>query len=213
MSSNCRLLVGSDNAIVRFGVVLVSADLGVFAFLLVHECLEFGVTVLGDGLGGHLDDAAAASVLNVGRNVLDGLFENVDANVLVQGLRGQDVEGWGDELDLDLGVVGVLCLCATEGVLDGVDTVVAEARHLDVCADLCGLRSETLADVGCELVLDDVVGELDLIPDVGVCDGKFEGVHCVAILLVEWPADALIEFFDGGVGLLGDVAHDGVDHL
>jgi hypothetical protein len=35
----------------------------------------------------------------------------------------------------------------------------------------------------------------------------------VSVLLVERPADALVDLLDGDLGLLGDVAHDAVHHL
>ena len=35
----------------------------------------------------------------------------------------------------------------------------------------------------------------------------------MAVLLVQWPDYALVERFQGSVGLFGHVAHDRLDHL
>lgn len=35
----------------------------------------------------------------------------------------------------------------------------------------------------------------------------------MSVLLVQRPSDMLVELLDGGVGLLGDVAHNGMHHL
>jgi hypothetical protein len=35
----------------------------------------------------------------------------------------------------------------------------------------------------------------------------------VAVLLVQWPANALVDVLDRCLCLLGDMAHDAVDHL
>jgi len=40
-----------------------------------------------------------------------------------------------------------------------------------------------------------------------------ESIDSMAIFLVQRPADGLVEILDGGLGLLGDMAHDGVHHL
>lgn len=83
-------------------------------------------------------------------------------------MRGKDVKRRRDELDLDGGIWGVLGLSLAECLLDGVDSLVSEAGNLDVGADLGGLGSKTLGDVGGELLLDNVGGKLDSVPDIGV---------------------------------------------
>lgn len=138
----------------------------VLALALVHEGLELGIVVLGDSLGGHLDGAGTAGCGDALGDLLDGLFEDSDTDGLVESLRGENVEGRRNELDLDHGVFGVAGLSLAQGVLDGVDSFVAEAGNLDIGTDLCGLGRQTLADVGNQLLLDDVVGELDLVPDL-----------------------------------------------
>lgn len=44
-------------------------------------------------------------------------------------------------------------------------------------------------------------------------DGELEGVNRMAKFAVQRPRYALIQGLDRGVGLLGDVAHDGMNHL
>lgn len=55
-----------------------------------------------------------------------------------------------------------------KSVFHCIDTLVAKTRHFNVGAYFCGLRCQALADVGLELVLDDVIRESDLLPDVGI---------------------------------------------
>lgn len=57
---------------------------------------------------------------------------------------------------------------SAEGILDGVDTFVAETGDFDVGADFGGLGCEALGDVGLYFVFDDVVGERDRIPYIRV---------------------------------------------
>lgn len=44
-------------------------------------------------------------------------------------------------------------------------------------------------------------------------NGQLESVNSVAVLAVQGPGYALIQRLDRCLGLLGNVAHDGVDHL
>ena len=44
-------------------------------------------------------------------------------------------------------------------------------------------------------------------------DGELEGVNRVAEFAVQRPCYALVQGLDRGVGLLGNVSHDRVDHL
>jgi hypothetical protein len=83
-------------------------------------------------------------------------------------LTGQDIEGRGDQLDLDLVFGGVVGLGGTEGILDGIDSVVTEAGNLDIGTDLGGVGGELAADVLLELLLDGFAGERDIFPDGGV---------------------------------------------
>lgn len=140
------LLVDSDNAVL-FALVLVAADFLVLALALVHEGLELGIVVLGDSFGGHLDRAGTAGCGDGLGDLLDGLFEDGDTNGLVESLRGENVERRRDELNLDLGVLGVAGLSLAQGVLDGVDSLVTEASDFDIGTDLCGLRCQALANV------------------------------------------------------------------
>lgn len=80
-------------------------------------------------------------------------------------MAGQDVERGSDKLDLDLVVGSVLLLSGAEGILNSVDSIVAEASNLDIGTDLGGMRGELAADVLLDLALDGVAGECDLIPD------------------------------------------------
>ena len=43
--------------------------------------------------------------------------------------------------------------------------------------------------------------------------GKFKCVDNVAILIVEWPANRLVQCLYGDEGLFGDMAHDGMRQL
>lgn len=88
-----------------------------------------------------------------------------------------------------------------------------ERPTLDIRSHLGGLGCQPLADICLQLLLDNVVGEGDVVPHVGIGDGELEGVDRVSVLLVERPANVLVEVLDRCAGLLGDVAHDGVHHL
>lgn len=46
-----------------------------------------------------------------------------------------------------------------------------------------------------------------------VRNGQLESVNGMAVFAVQRPSYALIERFDWRLGLLGHMAHDGVDHL
>jgi hypothetical protein len=124
-------------------------------------------------------------------------------------LTGQDVQGRSNQLDLDLVLGGVVGLGGTEGILDGIDSVVTEAGNLDIGTDLGGVGSELAADVLLELLLDGLAGERDIVPDGGVSrfvcqrdpwaldsknirDGDLEGVVRVAEFPVQGPTDSLV---------------------
>jgi hypothetical protein len=166
MKVDCIGLLG--NTLVALGIVLVTADLHVLPLALVHELLENGIIVLGDGLGRHLDGAVTTGLLDIGGDVLNSSLQHLDTLVLVQRLVGQDVKRRSNQLDLDLVLGGVVGLGGAESLLDGVDTLVAEAGDLDIGTDLGRVRGELLADVLLQLLLDGLAGELDLVPDVGV---------------------------------------------
>lgn len=168
MEVSCRSLLG--NTLIALGIILITADLHVLPLTLVHELLENGIIVLGDGLGRHLDGAVTTGLLDLGGDVLDGNLKHLDTLVLVQRLVGEDVEGRSDQLDLDLVLGGVVGLGGAESLLDGVDTLVAEAGNLDIGTDLGRVGSELLADVLLQLLLHGLAGELDLVPDVGVTE-------------------------------------------
>lgn len=150
-------------------LVLITRHLLVLLLLLVHERLELGVIALRDSLGRHDDlELAAGDGLNAGLDLLDGLCERGDTDVLVETLRGEDVEGGRDELDFNGCLRGVFGFGLAERSLDGLDTFVAETLDRDVRADLCGLGGEALGDVSRELLLDGLRREFDALPDVGV---------------------------------------------
>lgn len=154
-------------------------------------------------------------------------------------LQNLHIKRGGHKSAFDLGVLGVTSLRSAESSLDRIDTLITEARNLDIGTDLGGLRSQTLADVGLELLSDGLGGELDIIPDIGVpshpCqhsvqyrhsshqhmpvsrsdvrDRKLESIKRVAVFLIEGPSYRLVELLDGDQSLLGDVTHDRVDDL
>lgn len=161
-----RHLLGNIGVAVR--VILVSADLLVLTLALLHELGEDGVIVLGDGLGCHLHGAVAVGFLDVGRDLLNRGLQHLDTKGLVQALAGQDVQRRGHKLDLDLVLGGVVGLGGTEGRLDGVNSVIAEAGDFDIGTDLSGVGGKLLANVILELLLHGLRGELDIVPDIGV---------------------------------------------
>ena len=148
--------------------VVVAADLGVLLLSLFHEFLQLLVVALCNRFGCHLHDATAAFRRDGVLNLYDGFFEDLDACILLQTLRGEDVQRGSDELDFDRGVGGVLSLSSAEGVLDSVDAFVAVAGNFDVRADLGRLRSQALGDVGLKLGLNSVRWKLDAFPDIRV---------------------------------------------
>ena len=123
---------------------------------------------LGDGLGLHLDCQVTTGTLDALSDIDDGLSQASNTNVLVQGRACKNVERRRHELDLDLGVIGAVGLGCAESSLDGVDSLVSEASDLDIGSDLGGLGCESLADVGLELLGSDLVGEGDIVPNLGV---------------------------------------------
>lgn len=124
--------------------------------------------MLGDGLGCHLHGAVTAIGLDTLSDLHDSLLQHLDAVLLVQTLTGQDVEGRSDQLDLDLVLGGVVGLSGTEGIFDGIDSVITKAGNLDIGTDLGGVGGELAADVLLELLLDGFAGERDIFPDRGV---------------------------------------------
>lgn len=158
------------NVVVTLAHALITANLGIFALLLLHEGLELGIITLGNGLGLHLDRQIAAGGLNGFANVDNGLLQALNTNSLVQAGAGQNVQGWRDELNLDLGLLCVARLGSAQGRLYGVDTLIAEASNLNIGTDLGWLRGKALANVRLELVCDRLAGEGNVLPDLGVAD-------------------------------------------
>ena len=136
-----------DDVLVRVGLRLISGNLLVLARTLLHQCLQLGVIVLGDGLWLHLDDAASSVGLNVLLDVDNSLLKSGNTEVLLQAGRGEDVEWWGDELDLDLSLRGVAGLSGAKCGLDCVDALISEAGNLNIGADLCWLWGKALSDI------------------------------------------------------------------
>jgi len=143
------------------------------------------------------------------------------------------VEGRRHKSALDLSLSRVAGLGGAESGLDRIDALVGEAGDLDIGTNLGRLGSETLADIGLELVSDGLAGEGDVLPNVGIAainkleidtldaefrsidirNGKLESVERVAVFLVERPAYRLVELLDGYKGLLRNVSHDRVNNL
>lgn len=156
------------DVVVALTDTLVTTDLSVLTFTLLHECLKLGIITLGNGLRLHLDTEAAPSSLDALADIEDCLLKAFDTDVLVETCAGQDVEWGRNQLNLNLGLLGVASLRGAESSLDGIDAFVAEAGNLDIGTDLGGLRCETLADVELELVGNRSGRECDVIPDLGV---------------------------------------------
>ena len=73
--------------------------------------------------------------------------------LLVKRLTRENVKRWADKLNLDLGVGGVLGFRFAQRIFHRIYPVIAKARNLNICADLCRLGGEAVADVCLELVL------------------------------------------------------------
>jgi hypothetical protein len=156
------------DVVVALADTLITTDFSVLTLTLLHECLKLSIITLGNGLGLHLDTEAASSSLDALADIENCLLKAFDTDVLVETCAGQDVKWGRNQLDLDLGFLGVASLSSAESSLDGIDTFVAEAGDLDVGTDLGGLRCETFADIELELVGDRGGRECDVIPDLGV---------------------------------------------
>lgn len=124
--------------------------------------------MLSDGLGCHLHGAATAIRLDTLFDFHNGLLKQLDTEGLVETLAGQDVERRSHQSDLDLVLRGVVGLSGTEGILDGIDSIVTEAGNLDIGTDLGGVGGQLAVDVLLQLTLDGIAREGDLVPDVGV---------------------------------------------
>jgi hypothetical protein len=156
------------NVVVALTHTLVTTDFSVLTLTLLHECLKLGVITLGNGLGLHLDAETASSSLDALADIEDCLLKTFDTDVLVETCAGQDVKRRRNQLDLDLGLLGVASLSSAKSGLDGIDTFVAEAGDLDIGTDLGGLGCKTLADVELKLIGNWGGRECDVIPDLRV---------------------------------------------
>lgn len=221
------------DVVVTVADTLVTANFSVLTLSLLHQCLQLGVIALRNGLGLHLDGKVATGSLNGSPDVDDGLFQTSDTLGLISACASKHIQRRRNKSDLDLHALCVLGLGGSERGLDSIDTLIAEAGDFDVGTDLGGLRGESLADVQLQLVVDDLVRECDLLPHLGVAmsrsvsfldiiqlvqssdirDRQLESVNGVAVFAVQGPGYALIQRLDGCLGLLGNVSHDGVDHL
>lgn len=159
--------------VVALAQAFVTANFGVLTLSLLHQSLQFGVIALRDGLGLHLDRQIAASALDAFSDALDGFVQECDALVFVERGAGKHIQWRRDKLNLDLGIsVGALSsvasLCSSQGRLDGINALVAEASHFHIGSDLGSLRGKSLADVQLQLVLNRLAGKRDVIPDLRV---------------------------------------------
>lgn len=199
------------NTLITFRV-FISADLGVLTLALLHKLLEDRIVVLSDGLGCHLHGAATAVRLDTLFDFHNSRLEQLNAEGLVETLAGQDVERRSHQSDLDLVLGGVVGLSGTEGILDGIDSIVAEAGNLDIGTDLGRMGGQLAADVLLQLALDGIAREGDLIPDVGVPEnncqrnliisrdkknenlrnGDLESIVRMSVFLVQRPPDVLV---------------------
>ena len=162
------------DTLVTLGTALITANFLVLTLALLHKLLQNSIIVLGDGLGRHLHGQVTTGSLDLSIDSLDSGLKLLDTKVLVETLAGQDVQRRGHKLDLDLVLGCVLGLGGAQGVLDGDDTLVAEAGNLDIGTDLGRGGGELLADVLLQLLLDGLAGEVDLIPDLGVTKKRQE---------------------------------------
>jgi len=101
-----------------------------------------------------LDCTRAPKLLHLGLDGGDGLLERLDTLRLVEGVGSDNVHGRGIELDLDRELFGAALEALAQALLDGLDTLVCEARDLEVGAQADGLRRQTALDVLDQLVLD-----------------------------------------------------------
>lgn len=161
-------LNGLRNVVVAFTDALVSADLGVLALSLLHQCLQLGIIRVRDSLRLHLDVQLTTGSLDALADVDDGLLQSCDTEVLVQTGVRQDIERWRYKPNLHLVVFGVPRLGRSQRGLDGVDPLIFEAGDLNIRTNLGGLGRQALSDVRLELLGNRFAGECDVIPDVGV---------------------------------------------
>ena len=94
-----------------------------------------------------LDCTRAPKLLHLGLDGGDGLLERLDTLRLVEGVGSDNVHGRGIELDLDRELFGAALEALAQALLDGLDTLVCEARDLEVGAQADGLRRQTALDV------------------------------------------------------------------
>lgn len=168
--------------------------------------------MLGNSLGCHLHGAGTAVRLDPLFDLHNSRLQHLDAVVLIKTLAGQNVERGSHQLDLDLVLRGVVGLGGTEGILDSIDSIVTEAGDLDISTDLGGVGSKLAADVLLQLLLDSLVGESDIVPNVGVSgsivrkvltyhqsekndnlrDRDLEGIVRMAVFVVQRPPNGLV---------------------
>jgi hypothetical protein len=128
-----------------------------------------------------------------------------------------DLHWRGNEFDLDVSggyAVGSNVHPGKEALLDGVDSFVGKAGHLNIGADLNGLGGESpldvLEEVGLDLGLHLNVGE-GVLSVLAGGEGELEGVVGVTVLLVQGPANLDVEVFEVHLALVSQVAEDRVD--
>mmetsp|Transcript_44664 Transcript_44664/g.77294 ORF Transcript_44664/g.77294 Transcript_44664/m.77294 type:complete len:281 (-) Transcript_44664:387-1229(-) len=168
----------------------------------VHHGLQLRLLALGDGLGGHLHLQCAVEAHNCLAHRLNGLGQQGDAKVLVQGGACEHIHGRGDEADLDgrtaapaaapAALLGLHRLARGQRRAHRLHPLVGEAGHLHVRADLDGLRRELAADVGRQLRL---LGlrHLQALKHPVLRERELEGVVGVARPAVQRPAAAAVQ--------------------
>ena len=126
-------------------------DFCILARDAVHERGEFEVVRLADRLGLQLD-IEEPSVLFADHfsNLFDRLLEAVDRALLVGRVTDHDVQGRGDQPDLDGDLVGRQGLAGRERLLDPEDAVVGKVGDFNVGTDLDRLRRQSASNVGLE---------------------------------------------------------------
>jgi hypothetical protein len=79
-------------------------------------------------------------------------------------MAGEDIKGWRDQFDLDLGIASVIRFSCSQRIFHGVNAIIAKTSDFDVRTDFGGMRGELFADVRLEFVLGLLARERNIVP-------------------------------------------------
>src|SRR5579871_4154944 len=127
--------------------------------------------------------------------------------LLVKCLARENVQWWADKLNLDLCVLSILRFRFAQRIFHCIYAIIAKACNLNICANLCRLWGEALADVCLEFIFHCFAWKCDFVPNFWIGNGKLESIDRMTVFFVQWPSNRFVKFFNRCLGLLGYMSH------